>query len=309
MNASLLLTLATFTVPSADAAPMPVQSYLNLTYHEVPDDPNRDRHQLDVYRPKDKKGCPVLFFAHGGGWMIGQKDNYFGIYGYGTIGRCLAQRGLVVVMINYRLSPGVKHPEHVKDVAHAFAWTCKHVEDYGGDPGTIFVGGHSAGGHLVSLLTMDPSYLKAVERSPKDIRGVIGVSGVYCVEDLELKLSLGTPKQWAEMNARVSPFATVFGTDPEVLKQASPINHVRPGLPPFLLLNGGLDFPQLLQMTKDFSAALKKNDCEVQVKKLAWRTHETVVFDIARQTAEPEFVEAVTAFCFKTSPHRQKGTE
>jgi len=307
MNVSLLLTLsAVFSAPGADAPGSPVQSFRNLTYHEIDRDPDRDRHQLDVYRPKGQKGCPVLFFVHGGGWMIGTKDDYFGIYGYGTIGRCLAQRGLVVVLPNYRLSPGVQHPEHIKDVARAFAWTCKNIADYGGDPGQIFVGGHSAGGHLVSLLAMDASYLKAEGRSPKDIRGVIGVSGVYRVDDLDLKLSLGAPQKWAEMNARVSPFAPVFGTDPEVLKQASPITHVRPGLPPFLLLNGGMDYVPLLQMTKEFSATLKKNDCEVQVKKVPWRTHETLVFDIIRQTAEPEFIEAVTVFIRPEKDHRPR---
>ena len=52
------------------------------------------------------------------------------------------------VFPNYRLSPWVKHPEHVKDVARAFAWTNKNIAKYGGDPKRLFVGGHSAGGHL-----------------------------------------------------------------------------------------------------------------------------------------------------------------
>jgi acetyl esterase/lipase len=153
-----------------------VKTFRNITYHEVPHDPNRDRHQLDVFRPKGQTGQPVLFFVHGGGWMISGKDDVFGIYGYGTIAYCLAQRGLVVVSPNYRLSPGVKHPEHIKDVARAFAWTCQNIGKYGGDRKQIFVVGHSAGGHLVSLLATDPTYLKGEGRSPKDIQGVIAIS-------------------------------------------------------------------------------------------------------------------------------------
>ena len=97
----------------------------------------------------------MLLFLHGGGWVIGGKDDYFGLYGYGTIARCLAERGLVVVLPNYRLSPGVRHPEHIKDVARAFAWTVKNIESYAGRPDQIIVSGHSAGGHLAALLATD----------------------------------------------------------------------------------------------------------------------------------------------------------
>jgi acetyl esterase/lipase len=51
-----------------------VKTFRNITYHEVPHDPERTRHQLDVFRPKEETGRPVLFFIHGGGWTIGGKD-------------------------------------------------------------------------------------------------------------------------------------------------------------------------------------------------------------------------------------------
>src|SRR5262249_28160715 len=156
--------------------PCEVKVSRGLVYHEVHGDPDLYRHKLDVYRPKGKDGCPVLFFLHGGGWVAGSKDNVFGVYGYGTIARCLAERGLVLGVPNYRLSPGVRHPEHIKDVARAFAWTCQHAKEYGGDREQIFVGGHSAGGHLAALLATDETYLKQVKRSLKDIRGVVAVS-------------------------------------------------------------------------------------------------------------------------------------
>ena len=270
-----------------------VKVYRDRTYYDIRHDPDRDRHQLDVYRPKGQGNCPVVFFVHGGGWAMASKDEVLGIYGYGTIGRCLAERGLVVVMPNYRLSPGVKHPEHIQDVARAFAWTCQNVADYGGDPERIFVAGHSAGGHLVSLLATDPTYLKAVGRSEKDIQGVIGVSGVYRLEDLDLKeLIPGHCKCLDKCN----PIVSVFGSDPEVLKEASPIYHVRAGLPPFLLLSAGLDYCPLRTMSKDFAAALKDKDCEVQTKIIAWRTHETMVFDIPHLTAEPKLIDAIVNF-------------
>jgi acetyl esterase/lipase len=278
-----------------------VKAYRDLTYWDIRRDPDRDRHQLDVYRPKEQTKCPVLFFVHGGAWTIGSKDEVLGIYGYGTIGRCLAERGLVVVMPNYRLSPGVKHPEHIKDVARAFEWTCKHVADYGGDPERIYVAGHSSGGHLIALLATDPTYLKAVGRSDKDIRGVIGVSGVYCIEDLDLK-HLIPARCKCPFRDKVNPVATVFGSDPDGWKDASPIHHVRPGLPPFLLLSAGWDYYSLRRMTRDFAAALKDNGCDVRTETINWRTHETMVFDIAHLTAEPKLIDAVVGFIERDKP-------
>jgi acetyl esterase/lipase len=288
------------TDPQGETA-APVQLYKieatrNLTYYVVPDDPEPYRHRLDVFRPAGQTGRPVVFFVHGGAWMFGKKDDYFGILGYGTVAQALARHGLVVVLPNYRLSPAVKHPEHIKDVARAFAWTYRNATEYGGDPKQIFLAGHSAGGHLVSLLATDESYLKAEGRSRKDFCGVVSVSGVYCVKDLELEISTWAPGDWLSTTTKVRPFAQVFGTDPKVLEQASPISHVRPGLPPFLLLSAGLDYWPLRRMTKDFAAALQDNSCEVQVKDVPWRTHETLVFDILHRTAEPVTIEEIVDF-------------
>jgi acetyl esterase/lipase len=268
----------------------------DILYHDVRNDPDRYRHLLDLYRPADKDTHPVLFFLHGGGWVMGSKDNYFGFYGYGTIARCLAERGLVVVLPNYRLSPAVRHPEHVKDVARAFAWTCRNAAKFGGDPRNIFVCGHSAGGHLAALLASDETYLKDVGRSWRDIRGVIGISGVYRVDDLDLKLSLAGPGGARVLHTDVRPFAVVFGDDPKLARQASPLTHVRPGLPPFLLVNAGLDYPRLAEMAGEFAAALKKNGCDVRTRTIGWRTHETVVFDIPRFAAEPATMELIVEF-------------
>jgi acetyl esterase/lipase len=269
-----------------------VESFRDIVYHDVPNDPDRYRHQLDVYRPVGQDGCPVLFFLHGGGWVIGKKDNYLGIYGYGTIARCLAERGLVVVLPNYRLSPGVRHPEHIKDAARAFAWTCRNVAAYGGDPRHIFVAGHSAGGHLAALLTTNESYLKEVGQGPNDIRGVIGVSGVYCPEALDLRMALPGPGGAALLR----PFAMVFGDDAETARDASVVAHVRPGLPPFLLINAGLDYPPLPPMARELAEALRHNGCAVQAETLPWRTHETVVFDILRGHADRETVDLIIEF-------------
>ena len=159
-----------------------MESIRNLSYYDG-DEADAVRHKLDIHRPKDCQDYPVLFFVHGGGWVEGNKD-HFGIYS--VIARTLARQGVGMVCPNYRLSPQVKHPEHIRDVAKAFAWTSRNIGKYGGNPRALFVGGHSAGGHLSALLATDERYLKAEGLGLSSIRGAMPVSGVFNVPNLTL---------------------------------------------------------------------------------------------------------------------------
>lgn len=189
-----------------------VKTIKDIVYYDGPDQ-HQVKHKLDLYLPSGAKDFPVLFFVHGGAWLHGDKD-FFGFYS--LLARNFARQGVGVVVTNYRLSPAVKHPEHVTDVARAFGWVVKNIAKYGGKTDRLFVCGHSAGGHLVSLLGTDEQYLKAQGLTLRAIRGVIPISGVYIL-----------PERF---------FTQVFGSDLKVRKQASPITHARKGLPPFLIL-------------------------------------------------------------------------
>ena len=137
-----------------------------------------------------------------------------------------------MVIISYRLSPKVQHPAHIQDVAKAFAWTCRTSSKHGGNGGQIVCCGHSAGGHLVSLLATDESYLKAEKRSFADIKGVVSMSGVYTILPAGL-------------------LATAFGKDAEVCKKASPIFNVGDKKhPPFLIVYADGDFLPLGPMAQ-----------------------------------------------------------
>lgn len=275
-----------------------VKAFKDIVYENIQHDADLYRHKLDVYMPTVKGTWPVLFFLHGGGWVMGSKDDVFGIFGYGTIARRLAECGLVVVVPNYRLSPGVRHPAHIEDVAHAFAWTWQNVAKYHGNRREIFVCGHSAGGHLAALLVTDPQYLKQVHRSPKDIHATILISGVYRVDDVGLKLALADPYGLVNLKADIQPFSVAFGDDPKAARDASPLMHVHPGLPPCLILSAGWDYPPLKRMAKEFKSALKKNGCPFESKEIPWRTHETMLFDILHQTIEPQARDAIGEFIF-----------
>ena len=195
-----------------------VETIKDVSYYDGAD---RDKlkHKLDLYLPKGLKDYPVLFFVHGGAWVMGDKDD-FGVYA--AFAGAFTKLGIGVVVTNYRLSPGVKHPDHVKDVARAFDWTVKNIGKHGGDKDRVFLCGHSAGAHLVSLLTTDPSYLKGHGLTSKAIRGVLPISGPFVL----------TP----------GFLPRVFGDDRKSAPAAAPITHVRKDLPPFLILFADNDF-------------------------------------------------------------------
>jgi acetyl esterase/lipase len=215
---STLFAAAPPSQAKGDAANKKTVKTIKDVYYYTGDDQDKIKHRLDLYLPTKVKDFPVVLFVHGGAWLHGDKT-FMGFYP--ILGRTLAKHGIGCVVTNYRLSPKIKHPEHVKDVARAFAWVYKNIGRYGGKADQVFLCGHSAGGHLVSLLATDETYLKAVGLTTKAIRGVLPISGVYILPDGFLRI--------------------VFGNKPNVYKDASPIEHVKKGLPPFLIFYADKD--------------------------------------------------------------------
>jgi acetyl esterase/lipase len=233
-------------------------------------DANPERHKLDLYLPKGAKGYPVLFFIHGGGWTKGKKD------GFAAHGKMFAQRGIGFVSTNYRLSPLVKHPGHVEDVAQAFAWCQANLAKHGADVKQMFVCGHSAGGHLCALLATDESYLKKHKLSLTDVKGVIPISGVFDVSHERL--------------------ANYFGEDG---KKASPMSHLKGALPPFLVFYADKELGALGKQAEAFGKAAKGIKCDVEVKMIKDRDHGTIMRNAAK--ADDEVATAIVAFIKKHS--------
>jgi acetyl esterase/lipase len=254
--------------------PFEVKTVKDVTYCEGKDE-DKAKHKLDLYLPKDQKDFPVLFFVHGGAWVFGDR------WMYGTVGKTFAKNGVGFVAISYRLSPGVQHPAHAEDVAAAFAWTHKNIAGHGGRADRIFVCGHSAGGHLCSLLTLDERYLKAHKLSAKDIRGAAPLSGVYTISET------------GQM------FEKVFGTDAEVRKQASPLTHVGGKHPPFLIGYAEKDYPSLDVGAERLGKKLKECGCEMELVRVKDRDHVTLMSSMAKDT-DP-MTQAVLRFIAKHS--------
>jgi acetyl esterase/lipase len=280
-----LLAVASLSSPvRADSPDAAVSEVLNQSYYDGPDRDAR-RNVLDLYLPKGQKDFPVLVFVHGGGWSMGSKDRFVYLRGHkgGDFGRFFARNGIGVVQINYRLSPAVKHPEHVKDVARAVAWVKQNVGRYGGDPDQLFVCGHSAGGHLVALLATDPQYLQAVGMKPADLRGVLAISGVYSLTGTlpEHAGPIPPPADGKPIGPGVL-FRRVFGEDVAGHLRASPLTHVHAGLPPFLVASADHDLLTLEDQAETFVKALKDHHDEVEEVRMANRTHQTIVNSVSQ---------------------------
>jgi len=276
-----------------------VKSVGDLVYRPLAQDEEaaRNKNKLDLYLPEGAHDFPVMLFIHGGAWVFGDK-NQLGLYQH--FASYWAKRGIGVVVANYRLSPGVTHPAHVQDVAKAFAWTRANIGRYGGDAKQIFVSGQSAGGHLVSLLATDETYLEAEGAKISDIKGVLTLSGVYTLP-ARIAAALpgvgGIPNGRDAVQARRAPFSSVFGNDPKIVRAAAPISHIHAGLPPFLVLYAQGDPKLLREMAVEFAGALEKQKQPVELVEAVDRNHISEIV-LLGQKGDP-VARAMTSFVKK----------
>ncbi len=191
------------------------------------------RHVLDIYTPEQqaRNSLPVVFWIHGGGWQAGDKGDV------SLKPKVLTERGLIFVSTNYRLLPEVTMDELVGDVARSLGWVHRNIARYGGDPGQIIVGGHSAGAQLAALICIDDKYLKKEGVSFEVLKGCIPVDGdTYDIP----KIIMTAEHRQAVYGGKMFTFGhrQKFGNDPEKHVVFSAVTHVTRGkrIPPFLIL-------------------------------------------------------------------------
>ena len=233
--------------------------------------PQPERRQLqqslDIYAPavRTLEGpSPVIVFLHGGGWRASDKDDPLGVHA--NVCKALARRGLVAVNVNYRLAPRVKHPGPAQDVAHALRWVVENIGNEAGDLNSVFLSGHSAGGHLASLITLDPKYLHALDLSPDMVKGVVGISGVYDLEHF-------AGRNWMAEHLMTK---VAFGTNQAQRAEASPTSHVRSGAPPFLLVNAE-DDEKLEEEAEELAALLRARGSRAETAVIPGTNHFTIL--------------------------------
>jgi arylformamidase len=236
-----------------------IASAQNLT-SDVPYVENgHKRHVLDIYQPEKStdKGLPVMFWIHGGGWQVGDKNDV------ALKPRVLTERGFIFVSTNYRLLPEVTMDVLIRDVARSLGWVHRNIAKYGGDPQRIFVGGHSAGAQIAALVCTDDRYLKEQNVSFDVLRGCVPVDGdTYDIP----KIIMTAEHRQTLYGGRMFTFGhrQKFGNDPERHIDFSAVTHVAKGkgIPPFLLLYFSGN-PDTRAQAHRLEAVLKASDLPV----------------------------------------------
>ena len=164
---------------------------------------------LDIYYPKGVKNFATVVWFHGGGLTGGEKETP----------KALTEHGFAVIGVGYRLSPKVKAPAYIEDAAAAVAWAFQHIASYGGNTNLIFLSGHSAGGYLDLMITLDKKYLAKYNIDPNTIATLIPLSP-QCITHFTIRKEEG-----------------IRDTQPTI-DQYAPLYFVHKDAPPILLITG-----------------------------------------------------------------------
>lgn len=151
---------------------------LSNIYEGKPVPMSEDCLTLNVWAPRDARNAPVFVWIYGGAlWGGSNRDPLYG-------GAHLAERGIIVVSINYRLGPlgwlalpalsaesplGVSGNYGLLDQIAALRWVKENIGAFGGDSANVTIAGESAGGLSVMYLMASPQarglFAKAIAES------------------------------------------------------------------------------------------------------------------------------------------------
>lgn len=137
-----------------------------------------EKERLDIF-PSRRDNAPVLVFIHGGYWRSLDKSDV------SFVAPSFVNAGAMVVLPNYSLCP---QPGGIHTIAlqmtHALAWVHRNARLYGGDPGRIVVAGHSAGGHLATMLLCCDWKSVGRDLPSRLVKQALSISGLVDLEPL-----------------------------------------------------------------------------------------------------------------------------
>ena len=180
--------------------------------------------KLNSYRPLATGKYPALVMIYGGAWKQGNPSNNE------SFSRYIAVQGYAVVAIDYRHAPQYRFPDQLQDIQAALQYIQRHAEALEIDSQRMALMGRSAGAHL--------ALLAAYKQNPVRFQAVVNYYG-----PTDLAKAYNTPPFPDPINTRAVLEDFLGGSPeelPEMYRQASPINFVKP-MPPSLLIYAGRD--------------------------------------------------------------------
>jgi acetyl esterase/lipase len=212
----------------------------NLAYGSAP------RQTLDFFSC-GKAGAATLAFIHGGYWRSTEKE------AWGYVAEGPLAHGLHVANIEYTLAPQIRMDGIVAEIRQTIAWLRANLGRLGGDPGKLYIAGHSAGGHLTAMAIAEPG-----------VRGGIAISGVFDLEPILI----------SSMNADIR-------LDENEAKRNSPQFNLPAKAPPLIVAVGGGELPEFLRQSEDYHAAWTAKGLKGKLLKLGTHNHFSVLEDLA----------------------------
>ncbi len=229
----------------------------------------------DLAYPESVKPLPVILSVHGGRWFRGTKTE-----GSAIKVKEWAGYGFFAMSIDYRLVGGTPAPACYQDVFCAIRWIHAHADKYSLDVSRIYLIGHSAGGHMVSLAaTLGEGYERTGgwEEASCDFRAVICVAGPSRLNEL----SWGT--YWAPPDQ-----------DPkEAREYASPFNHVSAKMKPMLVLHSDDDKSVPVKQALDMVQKMKEKKAPHRFVHYRDKGHLGISTDVVREARA--FIERLEA--------------
>ena len=191
------------------------------------------KHRLDLYLPEARvEHAPVLIFLHGGSWTHGYKE------WMGLMAPALADLPAILVAANYRLAPTHRFPAQLDDTLAMLGWVGAEIPRYGGDRRRVFIGGHSAGGHLAALACLRRDLWPRHGLGADAVRACFPVSATFDYR--------GIPED-----------AGSFLAQPEDAEAASPVAYVGGNRVPFLVAYGSADFERAIRTSRAMVTELR----------------------------------------------------
>ena len=239
------------------------------------------KQRIDVYLPpagtSPPGGAPILVMVHGGAWMFGDKSSP-GVVG-AKVDHWVA-KGWILVSVNNRLMPEAEPPVQAEDVAHALAFVQKQAPAWGGDASRLVLMGHSAGAHLVALLSASPGL---AARS-----GAGRWAGTVVLDSAALDLSGLMQQRHPRFYDRV------FGADPEKWRAASPTDRLAADAVPMLLVCSSLRLDDSCGQSARFAARATAAGGVARMHQEAL-AHNAIDVELGRPGAHTDVVDAFIA--------------
>lgn len=208
-----------------------------------------------IHDPSPGRVKPALIYIHGGGWLLFSLDTHDRV-----MREYAARADVVVVGVDYALSPEVCFPVALEQIVAVVRWLSLHGASVGVDPTRLAIGGDSAGGNM--------SAATALLLKSEGVGGLLSALLLnYAVlnvdTDEEYHVRFGGPGYMLETQ-EMADFWTLYLPEPADRRQplASPVNGDLAGLPPTFLTIPECDL--LTGQSLDMAARLRSAGVPVQ---------------------------------------------